>query len=74
MKVEYRSSFVKDIKKLKSRHTANLIQTVIENCEMATRLLKLRIANHFTVEVSSSKLNMDNTDLEFLSIKESLNS
>lgn len=42
MKVEYRSSFVKNIKKLKSKHTANLIQTVIENCEMANTITEIK--------------------------------
>ena len=31
MKVEYRSSFIKDIKKLKSKSTSDLILAVIEN-------------------------------------------
>jgi mRNA-degrading endonuclease RelE of RelBE toxin-antitoxin system len=41
MKVEYRSSFIKDIKKLKSRATANLIQSVIENCEKADTIAEI---------------------------------
>ncbi|MCW0484986.1 type II toxin-antitoxin system RelE family toxin [Gaoshiqia sediminis] len=35
MKIEYRSSFVKDIKKLKSTALSKLIKSVIENCENA---------------------------------------
>jgi len=36
MKVIFRSSFLKDIKKLKSKSTTDLIHSVIENCEKAT--------------------------------------
>jgi len=42
MKVEYRSSFIKDIKKLKSKHTVNLIQTVIDNCEKASIITDIK--------------------------------
>jgi mRNA interferase RelE/StbE len=35
MKVIFRSSFLKDIKKLKSKSTTDLIHAVIENCEKA---------------------------------------
>lgn len=41
MKVEYRSSFVKDIKKLKSKSTSDLIFSVIENCEKATIIAEI---------------------------------
>ncbi|HEY3371895.1 MAG TPA: hypothetical protein VGK10_13655 [Prolixibacteraceae bacterium] len=42
MKVEFRSSFLKDIKKIKSRHTAELIQTVIANCEIAKTITEIK--------------------------------
>lgn len=42
MKVEFRSSFLKDIKKLKSTYTANLIQSVIENCETANTISEIK--------------------------------
>lgn len=35
MKVEYRSSFIKDIKKIKQKTTKKLIEKVIEECEQA---------------------------------------
>lgn len=35
MKVIFRSSFLQDIKKLKSKTTVDLIHSVIENCEQA---------------------------------------
>lgn len=42
MKVEYRSSFIRDIKKLKSRYITNLIQTVIDNCEKADNIAEIK--------------------------------
>ncbi len=42
MKVEFRSSFLNDIKKLKSKNTVNLIQRVIENCETARSISEIR--------------------------------
>jgi len=42
MKVEFRSSFLNDIKKLKSKYTVNLIQRVIENCETARSISEIR--------------------------------
>ena len=42
MKVEYRSSFIKDIKKLKSKSVSNLIQAVIENCESAQSIAEIK--------------------------------
>lgn len=42
MKVEYRSSFIKDIKKLKSARTSHIIQTVIENCETAQTIADIK--------------------------------
>lgn len=42
MKVEFRSSFIRDIKKLKSKATVNLIQTVIENCEIAVSIADIK--------------------------------
>jgi len=42
MKVEYRSSFIKDIKKLKSKYTVHLIQSVIENCEKADTIVEIK--------------------------------
>lgn len=41
MKVEYRSSFVKDLKKIKSKATYNLIKSVIENCEKAGTIAEI---------------------------------
>lgn len=38
MKVEYRSSFLKDIKKIQSKNTLNLIKSVIENCKSASNI------------------------------------
>lgn len=42
MKVEFRSSFLKDIKKLKSKTTVNLIQVVIDDCENAENIAEIR--------------------------------
>lgn len=42
MKIEYRSSFVKDIKKLKSKATSDLIQSVIENCENSSIIADIK--------------------------------
>ena len=42
MKVEYRSSFVKDIKKLKSTALSKLIKSVIENCENARTISDIK--------------------------------
>ena len=42
MKVEFRSSFLKDIKKLKSKTTSDLIQTVIENYETAKMIVEIK--------------------------------
>ena len=41
MKVEYRSSFIKDLKKIKSKATSDLIKTVIENCEKAVTIAEI---------------------------------
>jgi len=41
MKVEYRSSFLKDIKRIKSKSTTSLIQSVIENCENAGTIAEI---------------------------------
>ena len=42
MRVEYRSSFIKDIKKLKSKTTSDLILAVIENCENAGTIAEIK--------------------------------
>jgi len=42
MIVDFRTSFLKDIKKLKSKDTVNLIQTVIENCENAKTISDIK--------------------------------
>jgi len=42
MKVLYRSSFLKDIKKLKSGITVNLIQSAIDNCEKAVTIAEIK--------------------------------
>jgi mRNA interferase RelE/StbE len=42
MIVEFRTSFIKDIKKLKSKDTVNLIKLVIENCEQATTIADIQ--------------------------------
>lgn len=42
MKVIFRSSFLKDIKKLKSKSTTDLIHSVIENCEKATAISDIK--------------------------------
>ena len=42
MKVEFRNSFLKDIKKIKSKYTTNFIQSVIENCEKAKTIAEIK--------------------------------
>ena len=42
MKVLYRSSFLKDIKKLKSEATKNLIHSTIDNCENAVTISDIK--------------------------------
>ena len=42
MNILYRSSFLKDIKKLKSGSTVNLIHSVIENCEKAVTISDIK--------------------------------
>lgn len=42
MKVEFRSSFLKDIKKLKSKSTSDLIKSVIDNCENASTISDIK--------------------------------
>jgi hypothetical protein len=42
MKIEYRASFVKDIKNLKSKDVSQLITSVIENCEKATTIADIK--------------------------------
>jgi mRNA interferase RelE/StbE len=42
MKVIFRSSFLKDIKKLKSKTTVDLISSVIENCEQASLISDIK--------------------------------
>jgi mRNA interferase RelE/StbE len=42
MKIDYRSSFVKDIKKLKSKDISQLITSVIENCEKANTISDIK--------------------------------
>lgn len=42
MKVEFRVSFFKDIKKLKSKTTVNLIKAVIDDCEKAGSIAEIR--------------------------------
>lgn len=42
MKVLYRSSFLKDIKKLKSASTINLIQSAIESCKKADTISNIK--------------------------------
>lgn len=41
MKTEFRSSFLRDVKKLKSKQTAELIRSVIENCEAARTITEI---------------------------------
>ena len=42
MKVEFRSSFVRDIKKLKSKAISDLVKEVIENCENAQAISDIK--------------------------------
>jgi mRNA-degrading endonuclease RelE of RelBE toxin-antitoxin system len=42
MNVEYRSSFIKDIKKLKSAHVSTIVRSVIENCETAQTISDIK--------------------------------
>jgi len=42
MIVDFRTSFLKDIKKMKSKDTVSLIQTVIENCENANTISDIK--------------------------------
>jgi mRNA interferase RelE/StbE len=42
MKVIFRSSFLKDVKKLKSKSTTDLIHSVVENCEKATIIFDIK--------------------------------
>jgi mRNA interferase RelE/StbE len=41
MNIEFRSSFLKDVKKVKSKITVNLIKLVIENCKNASNIAKI---------------------------------
>ncbi len=42
MKAVFRSSFLHDIKKLKSKTTVDLINSVIENCEKADTITNIK--------------------------------
>lgn len=42
MKVVFRSSFLHDIKKLKSKTTVDLIHSVVENCEKADTIANIK--------------------------------
>ena len=42
MNVEFRSSFIKDIKKLKSKSVSEIIFSVIENCERANFIADIK--------------------------------
>ncbi len=42
MNLQFRSSFLKDIKKLKHGKTVNLIHSVIENCEKAVTISDIK--------------------------------
>ena len=42
MNVEFRSSFIKDIKKLKSKSVSEIVFSVIENCERANVIADIK--------------------------------
>ena len=47
MNLQFRNSFLKDVKKLKSGSTVNLIHSVIENCEKAVTISDLKNCEPF---------------------------
>ena len=75
MKLFYRKSFLKDIKKIESRKTKDLIISVIENCRVAKNLSEIKnlgslVSNgkYYKIKAGTYRFGIyiDNGIIEFL--------
>lgn len=73
MIVEFRSSFLKDIKKIRDTTVKTIILETIENAKNAKTIAEIKTLNPLRDEVNTLKLNYRPIDLAFLSIKALLN-
>lgn len=75
MKVDYQSSFLKDIKKIKSKEVKELIEKVIKNCKEAKTIADVKNCSYLTSKGKFFKLkynpyrfgiHIDNGTVEFI--------
>ena len=75
MKIKYRNSFLKDIKKLRSRREKELIKSVIEKVKQATKPLDIKDIekltghqNYYKIKIPPFRIGiyLDNDIIEFV--------
>ncbi len=75
MKVDYRSSFLRDVKKIKAKEVKELIEEVIKNCKEAETIADIKNCSYLTSKGKFFKLkynqyrlgvHIDNGVVEFI--------